>query len=48
MKEKKRITTKFERQKMKNLDWKVKLKTNPKLTKNLRKKIIKKHLRIDT
>jgi hypothetical protein len=42
MKEKKRITTKFERQKMKNLDWKVKLKTNPKLTKKLRKKIIKK------
>jgi len=42
MKEKKRITTKFERQKMKNLDWKVKLKTNPKLTKKTKEKNYKK------
>jgi hypothetical protein len=48
-KKRKRITTKFERQKMKNLDWKVKLKTNPKLTKKTKEKNYKKkHLRIDT
>jgi hypothetical protein len=34
--------TKFERQKMKNLDWKVKLKTNPKLTKKTKEKNYKK------